>query len=57
MATSTFTRKSVLSDEAVDILAADLAKDEVVELPVITDYKLNDKEVLERCLTSWGCKK
>ena len=57
MATSTFTRKIVLSDEAVDILAADLAKDEGIERPVVTGYEMADEEFLKKCLEQWNCKK
>ena len=56
MATSTFTRKIVLSDEAVDILAKDLSKDEVVPRPVVDNYTLDDEEFLEQCINLFRSK-
>ena len=56
MATSTFTRKIVLSDKAVDILAANVADEKAVEVPEV-EISLNDKEFLNKCLEFWDCKK
>lgn len=57
MATSTFTKKIVLYKEAAEILADDLSKDEKTIQPVVTNYILDDKEFMEKCLGLSDCNK
>ena len=57
MATSTFTKHIVLSNEAADILAEDLSADREIKRPIVSNYKLNDKEFIEKCIKLSDCKK
>ena len=57
MATSTFTKHIVLSNEAADILAEDLSADREIKRPIVSNYKLNDKEFIEKCIRLSDCKK
>jgi hypothetical protein len=57
MATSSFTRRIVLNDEAVDKIIgilSDTTKESSVATP---EYSLNDKEFMEKCLGLSTCKK
>ena len=56
MATSSFTRKIVLGEEAVDKIIEmmdDTSENELVNVP---EYTLNDKEFMEKCLGLVTCK-
>jgi hypothetical protein len=50
MATSSFTRKIVLGDKAVDKMIQILASDDTKVKTPVPEYSLNDKEFMEKCL-------
>ena len=57
MATSSFTRKIVLGEEAVDKMVQMINEEETKDFTSTVEYSLNDKEFMEKCLGLSTCKK
>ena len=57
MATSSFTRKIVLGEEAVDKMVQMINEEETKDSTSTVEYSLNDEEFMEKCLGLSTCKK
>ena len=57
MATSSFIRKIVLGEEAVDKMVQMINEEETKDSTSTVEYSLNDEEFMEKCLGLSTCKK
>jgi len=57
MATSSFTRKIILEEKAVDKLIEILSSEDETAEHTVPEYDMNNKEFMEKCLGLSICRK